>query len=313
VDYLQVGDSDDPDNGSVINRLELACRRDNDAESPIMTVVGSGTTQHIVRRFQFGICGKVTRAPLAVYLFLLSAGLLIVTVALERVYVTKKTSKSVNNFLVIAKSVGIFSFVGQLSHLIAWKFSFFSSSMVCCKRSRYKVEQDVTQCLKRFITCTIFEEVAVRNYIQRCNVVNEETKLRNILDFVDSSDLEDIVADQLSHVYDSAEGPLLETMDVDRSQLHVRCCQILQQAVCRVLKKLTKESSLEDWRRPETIRNHVVELANLQLQCLNWKDISKFLKSISRRQSDNQALSIFICMTLAGCIIEVLRLFFALH
>jgi len=143
--------------------------------------------------------------------------------------------------------------------------------------------------------------------------VNEETKLRNILDFVDSSDLEDIVADQLSHVYDSAEGPLLETMDVDRSQLHVRCCQILQQAVCRVLKKLTKESSLEDWRRPETIRNHVVELANLQLQCLNWKDISKFLKSISRRQSDNQALSIFICMTLAGCIIEVLRLFFALH
>ena len=24
--------------------------------------------------------------------------------------------------------------LGQLSHLIAWKFTFFSSSMVCCKR-----------------------------------------------------------------------------------------------------------------------------------------------------------------------------------
>ena len=48
----KVGDNDDLGNGSVINRLELAWRGDNDAESPIMTVVGSGATQRIVRRFQ---------------------------------------------------------------------------------------------------------------------------------------------------------------------------------------------------------------------------------------------------------------------
>ena len=86
---------------------------------------------------QFDSCGKVFRAPLGVYLCLLSAGLLIVTVALERVYVVKKTSKSGNIlfFMIVRQTVSIYSeyyrFDLTVIIFISYLYSVFAGCSMC--------------------------------------------------------------------------------------------------------------------------------------------------------------------------------------
>eukprot|EP00112_Aurelia_sp_Birch-Aquarium-sp1_P022293 Seg624.5 transcript_id=Seg624.5/GoldUCD/mRNA.D3Y31 product="hypothetical protein" protein_id=Seg624.5/GoldUCD/D3Y31 len=298
-----------PDRGS----LELSRRNDQNVEDVILTIAMNDEQclqiipNDAARHHRCSCHGS--KIQLIHLLTILSFLLFVIAAVIVEVYGKGKTKDALRRFLHIFRSVSMLTFLGQASFLVAVKFSFSNLLTVCCERNSLKDQQLITQILKRFIMCTIFEEIGVRNYFQRVNVTIDYEEKKGALDYITSSEIDDLVSTYLSQLYASPEGAILEMIGADKTEIHSYAKLILQQILSKISPEIFKSNSASNWQRAEVIRSHVEEIVNQQLHGICSKDINKLLKAMFKRKLNKMSLIIFIFAVLIGSLLEVIRVY----